>query len=71
VAEEKKPEGNSGVFDRKIVNGIAILVSFVWAVSFIFDIVLPGYDPSPFIHLAMMTVVGAAVGHGFISQKDE
>lgn len=56
----------NGPFDRRIVNGIAILVSFVWAVSFIADIVIPGYDPSPFIHLAMMTVVGAAVGHGFI-----
>ena len=63
----KKP----GIFDQRIVNGIAILVSSVWSVSFIADIVIAGYDPSPFIHLAMMTVVGAAVGRGFISRGGE
>lgn len=57
---------NGGVFDKRIVNAIAILVSAVWAVSFIADIVLDSYSPSPFVHLAMMTVVGAAVGHGFV-----
>ena len=56
----------SGPLDKRIVNGIAILVSLVWAISFVADILITGYDPSPFIHLAMMTVVGAAVGHGFI-----
>jgi len=54
------------MFDKKLVTGIAVLVSSVWAVSFIADIVIKSYDPSPFVHLAMMTVVGAVVGHGFI-----
>jgi hypothetical protein len=57
---------NRGIFDNRIVNGIAILVSLVWAISFVADILIAGYDPSPFIHLAMMTIVGAAVGRGFI-----
>lgn len=60
----------NGPFDRRLVNGIAILVSSVWAVSFICDILIKAYDPSPFIHLAMMTVVGAALGHGFIKGGD-
>lgn len=58
-------------FDTRIVNGIAILVSLVWAISFICDIAIASYDPSPFIHLAMMTIVGAAVGHGFIQKGGE
>lgn len=57
--------------DPNVINGIAILVSIVWAASFIADILIPGYDPSPFVHLAMMTVVGAAVGHGFIKRDDD
>lgn len=57
-------------FDKRLINAIAILVSTVWALSFVADIFLKGYDPSPFVHLSMMTVVGAAVGHGFIKGGD-
>lgn len=60
------PQQKPPVFDKRLVTGIAVLVSTVWGISFIADIVLKTYDPSPFIHLAMMTVVGAVVGHGFI-----
>lgn len=63
---DDQKSGPPPVFDKRLVNAIAILVSLVWAASFICDIFIPGYNPSPFIHLAMMTVVGAAVGHGFI-----
>lgn len=62
--------GKRSIFDQRIVNGLAILVSVVWAVSFIADIVVKGYDPSPFIHLTMMAIVGAAVGRGFIKGGD-
>ncbi|MGH2374566.1 MAG: hypothetical protein ACRDIC_14750 [bacterium] len=48
---------------------IAILVSVVWAVSFIADILIPTYDPSPFVHLAMMTVVGAAFSHSVLRRN--
>lgn len=58
--------GNSP-FPSRLVNGIAILVSLVWTISFVADIVVTGYDPSPFVHLAMMAVVGATVGRSFIS----
>lgn len=58
-------------FDKRLVNGIAILVAFVWTASIIADIVVPSYDPSPFVHMAMMAVVGAVVGHGFIRGSDD
>lgn len=58
-------------FDPRIVNGIAVLVSIVWAISFVADIVIATYDPSPFVHLAMMTVVGAAVGSNVLKRKDD
>ena len=48
---------------------IAITVTVVWATSFIADIFIPGYDPSPFIHLAMMTVVGAIFGKNFFMNQ--
>lgn len=63
---DQGPEKKGPTFNPRLVTGIAVLVSTVWAISFIADILLKEYDPSPFIHLAMMTVVGAVVGHGFI-----
>lgn len=62
---------NGPLFSSNLTTGIAILVSVIWAASFIADIALPQYDPSPFVHLAMMTVVGAVVGRGFIKSGDE
>jgi hypothetical protein len=56
--------------DRKISNVIAIVVTTVWACSFLADIVFKEYQPSAFVHLAMMAVVGAAFGHSFIAKKN-
>lgn len=47
---------------KKLTNGIAIVVTFVWTVSVLADILLPNYDPQPYVHFAMMAVVGAAFG---------
>lgn len=67
----KPPKKSSGpAFDKRLVNGIAILVSTIWAISLGADIIVKDYDPSPFVHLAMMAVVGAVVGHGFIKGSD-
>lgn len=53
-------------FDARVTNGVAIIVMGVWAVSFLADIFIKAYDPSPFVHLIAMMVAGAAVGHGFV-----
>ena len=41
---------------------IAVVVLFVWALSFTADIFVPGYAPSPYLHAVMMAVVGGVVG---------
>lgn len=49
--------------DPRLVNAIAGLVSVAWAASLVADIIPSlDYDPSPYIHLIMMVVVGAAFG---------
>lgn len=45
--------------------GIAVVITTVWAASFVADILIPKYDVNPLVHLIMMGVAGAAFGHGF------
>lgn len=52
--------------DRHVSNAIAGVVTFVWAASFIADIALAEYSPSPFVHMIMMGLAGATFGQGFI-----
>lgn len=56
--------------DKRLSTWIALVVTTVWALSFVADIFITGYDPSPFIHLAMMTVVGAIFGKNFLVTND-
>lgn len=46
--------------DKKVSNAIAIVVTIVWATSFLLDIFLSSYDPPASIGGIMMIVVGAA-----------
>ena len=46
--------------DQKLTRIVVLAVTIVWIVSFLADIVLERYEPSPYIHIAMMAVVGAA-----------
>lgn len=46
----------------KLTTGIGVVVTAVWAASFICDIVMSAYDPSPYIHLTMMAIVGSLFG---------
>lgn len=50
---------------------IGYLVAFVWGVSFIADIAIKDYDPSPFIHAMMMTVVGALFGRKILGTNGD
>jgi len=65
---EDKPmtNGKPPVVSPRIAAGIAIVVTAVWSISFLADIFVKDYDPSPFIHFLMMAVAGAALGHGFL-----
>lgn len=51
---------------KQLTYGVGIVVTVIWAASFIADILVKDYDPSPFVHLAMMTVVGALFGRQFV-----
>lgn len=55
--------------DKRVVNAIAIVVTCVWAVSFLADIAMKTYEPSPYIHVIMMAVAGAAFGGGLIRKN--
>lgn len=53
----------SGPLDTGSARNIAYIITGVWAVSFLADII-PAieYEPSPFIHAIMLVVVGAIFG---------
>lgn len=57
--------------DKKVSNAIAIIITFVWASSFIADILIVEYSPSPFVHMIMMGLAGAIFGQGFIKTVGE
>lgn len=48
---------------------IMYLVGTIWSLSFIADIVLDAYSPSPFIHMAMMSVLGALFGKEILGRN--
>ncbi len=55
-----------------VANGIAIVVTLVWAVSFVADIIpSANYDPPTAIHAAFMVVVGSIFGVQLFSRDKE
>lgn len=46
--------------DRRVSNLIALVVTAVWAASFLADIALKSYEPPASLHAIMMVVAGAA-----------
>lgn len=44
-------------------------VMLVWVSSFIADIYLQDYQPSAFVHLAMMTILGALFGREVLGKN--
>lgn len=57
--------------NQSVVNGIAIVITVVWATSFLADIFVKNYDPSPFVHFIMLAVAGAIFGHGFFKEGEK
>lgn len=49
---------------------VMLTVTFIWAASFIADVLLEEYSPSPYIHAAMMTILGALFGREIIGGRD-
>lgn len=56
---------------RKIENIVILVITLVWAISFIADIVVEKYTPSPFLHMIMMGIVGALFGKRVLGKGDD
>lgn len=65
-----RPPGRGGV-DPRITNLVAVVITLVWMGSFLADIVVPDYDPSPFVHMTMMGLAGAIFGRSFLRDDDK
>jgi hypothetical protein len=53
---------------QQVVNTVAIVVTIVWGISFIADILVPGYDPPTNVHMALMVVLGGVFGSQFVKR---
>jgi hypothetical protein len=51
---------------QQVVNAVAIVVTAVWGVSFIADILVPDYTPPTNVHMALMVVLGGVFGSQFV-----
>lgn len=47
---------------------VMLVVTSVWAASFVADIAMAEYSPSPYIHAAMMAILGALFGREVIGR---
>lgn len=56
--------------DRRVSNAIAIVVTVVWAASFLADAFIESYDPPPSVHTIMMLVGGAAFADGIFRNRN-
>lgn len=53
----------------RIRNGIAVVITAVWAVSFLADIASDSYEPSPYLHAIMLVVAGSAFGASIVTRN--
>lgn len=57
--------------DARVINAIALIVTFVWAFSFVADILVDEYQPSAFIHFAFMGLLGGIFGFRLVGRSDQ
>lgn len=57
--------------DKRITNGIAIIVTIIWATSFVLSAIVPDYSPPVSVHAVMMLVAGAAFGSSVLKRSDD
>lgn len=59
-------EDHSSDLSPYVINGIAIIVTIVWAGSFVADVSLDHYNPPSQIHMVMLAIVGSIFGFQFV-----
>lgn len=47
---------------QRLAPYIAVVITAVWVLSLVVDAFSTSYEPSPYVHAAMMAVVGALFG---------
>lgn len=57
--------------NKTVINGIAITVVGVWAISMIVEIFHPAYSPPTGIYPALMIVLGSIFGYTLIRKPEE
>lgn len=68
--KEKEVAQNKGVTPL-VQNGIAVVITLVWASSFVADILSAEYSPPAGLHIVFTTVVGSIFGYQLVSGKGE
>lgn len=53
---------------QNVVNAVAVVVTVVWGISFIADILIPDYSPPTNVHMALMVVLGGVFGSQFVKR---
>lgn len=69
--EEEEVKNGNGRISPLVTNGIAIVVTVMWAASFTVDIISMEYTPPTAIHVAFMAVIGAIFGFQLVKGKDQ
>lgn len=60
-----------GLLSPLITNSIAVIVTIIWASSFIADIAMDEYQPPTSIHVAFMVVLGSVFGLQLVGGRDK
>lgn len=68
--EEVKVTGNGNKVNPWVINGIAVVVTIIWAASFVVDMLSIDYAPPVGIHVVFTTVVGSIFGYQLVSGKE-
>jgi hypothetical protein len=55
--------------DKRIVAGIAIVITTMWAVSYLVNILNPNYKVPDGLHPLMLLVAGAAFGNAVFGKR--
>lgn len=58
--------GNGTTVNARVRTAIALIITTVWAGSFVADIVVADYTPSPFLHMIMIGLAAAVFGSNFV-----
>lgn len=67
---QSAPNGNRPYkLSQSVVNAVAVVVTVVWGISFVADILIPAYTPPTNVHMALMVVLGGVFGSQFIRKE--